>query len=76
MRFGDFEISVEDLIASVPNPPPSQSPPTPSTPSINISPPPSQYSQPKKPWLKGDRLVRCQCGAIKRPNEPCLECGL
>jgi pSer/pThr/pTyr-binding forkhead associated (FHA) protein len=76
VRFGDFEISVENLIASVPNPPPSQSPPTPSTPSINISPPPSQNSQPKKPWLKGDRLVRCQCGAIKRPNEPCLECGL
>ena len=75
VRFGDFEISVEDLIASVPNPPPSQSPPTPSTPSINISPPPSQYSQPKKPWLKGDRLVRCQCGAVKRPNESCPECG-
>ena len=72
VRFGDLEISVEKLIASVPNPPPSQSPPTPS---VNISPPPSQYSQPKKPWLKGDRLERCICGAVKRPNEPCLECG-
>ena len=72
VKFGNFEISVEDLIASVPNPTPSDSS---QSSSLNISLSQSQYSQPKKPWLKGDRLVRCQCGAVKRPNESCLECG-
>ena len=72
VRFGNLEISVEDLIASVPNPPPSDSS---QSSSLNISLSQSQYSQPKKPWLKGDRLVRCQCGAVKRPNESCPECG-
>ena len=75
VKFGDCEMSVEDLIASLPTPPPSQSSPAPSIPSVNL-PPPSQYSQPKKPWLKGERLVRCQCGAVKRPHESCPECGL
>ena len=55
VRFGNLEISVEDLIASVPNPPPSDFS---HSSSLNLSPPQSQYSQPKKPWLKGDRLVR------------------
>ena len=72
VKFGNLEISVEDLIASVPNPTPSDSS---QSSSLNISLSQSQYSQPKKPWLKGDRLVRCQCGAVKRPNESCPECG-
>jgi predicted component of type VI protein secretion system len=30
---------------------------------------------PIKPWVQGDRLVRCSCGAIRKNSEPCPECG-
>ena len=72
LRFGNAEISVEDMITSMPK----HTPPPPSAPQINLNQPPSQFAQPKKPWQIGDRLVRCQCGAVKRPHEPCSECGV
>ena len=76
VKFGEAKMSVKDMISSIPMPSISNPPPPPSASVVNLPSPPSQYSQPKKPWLKGDRLIRCQCGAVKRPREPCPECGL
>ena len=35
-----------------------------------------QTDQPsRKPWVRGTRLVRCDCGAVKPKKGRCQECG-
>ena len=35
-----------------------------------------QMDQPsRKPWVKGSRLVRCDCGAVKPKKGRCRDCG-
>lgn len=30
---------------------------------------------PQRPWVQGERLVRCTCGAVKSKGSICKECG-
>jgi len=39
------------------------------------TPQPAKIPQPQKPWVRGDRLVRCGCGAVKPEGRKCQECG-
>ena len=36
---------------------------------------PDEEKPPPVPWVRGDRLVRCPCGAVRRKDERCRECG-
>lgn len=68
LQFGDVRISMKELLESIRL----------KFPSFNtgrIASPGENPPQSKKPWVKGTRLVRCQCGAVKAKGEPCPECG-
>ena len=68
LKFGDVTLPVKELLEGIhlkfkvlnPQPPATEA---------------SEPPQPKKPWIRGDRLIRCQCGAVKKANETCQECG-
>ncbi|MGD9731127.1 MAG: FHA domain-containing protein [Desulfamplus sp.] len=36
---------------------------------------PKKPPQSQKPWVRGGRLVRCGCGAVKPEGRKCQECG-
>ncbi|MCP5050644.1 MAG: FHA domain-containing protein [bacterium] len=68
LQFGDIKISVKELLESIHL----------KFPSFNtggVAPPDENPPPPRKPWVKGTRLVRCDCGAIKSNGEVCPECG-
>ena len=66
LRFGDVRMDVAKLLDAVPRKLKyadesfiSDAPPEPLP----------------KPWVRGDRLLRCRCGAVKPKNGLCQECG-
>ncbi|MBF0376731.1 MAG: FHA domain-containing protein [Desulfamplus sp.] len=70
VRFGDVTMPVKEILEGIhlkfksfntqaAQPKPSSEPPP----------------QPQKPWVKGERLIRCGCGAVKPKNAKCQECG-
>lgn len=65
VRFGDVVLSVEDLLAAV------GVATNPANASVAEPPPAAETSS----WVRGDRLVRCHCGAVKRRSENCPMCG-
>jgi len=68
VQFGDIKIDVKELLESLQL----------KFPSFNtgrIVPPDESPPQPKKPWIQGKRLVRCECGAVKVKEDTCPECG-
>lgn len=68
VQFGDVKIKVKELLESIRL----------KFPSFNtgrIVSPDENPAQPKKPWVRGTRLVRCQCGAVKSKDQRCPECG-
>lgn len=69
LRFGEVQLAVRDLIEALrlkfprfeaPGPAPT---------------PPSKPEPDQRPRPKGDRLVRCICGAVKPADAACPECG-
>lgn len=71
VQFGDVKISVKELLESIRLKLPSFN----AAVTNEIVSPGEPLPQPKKPWVKGKRLVRCQCGAVKVKGKPCRECG-
>ena len=71
VQLGDIKISVKELLEAIMLKFPGFQTSTASgTAPAGESPP-----QPKKNWVKGKRLVRCECGAVKTKEELCPECG-
>jgi len=68
VRFGDVQMSASELADALPlGPGPVKLVAGPG----GASPSPQSV----KPWVRGDRLVRCQCGAVKQKDGKCRECG-
>lgn len=72
VRFGEMEVPVADLVESIRKRFPDLAVrPQPGAAAAAAAPDPD----PPRPWVKGRRLVRCDCGAVKSRLEPCRECG-
>ena len=67
LRFGDVKISVNELLESIRLKYPSFY-----AGAIILS--DESASPDRKPWVKGTRLLRCECGAVKKSDEKCPEC--
>ncbi len=66
IRFGDVVLPVKELLEAIRL----------KFPAFAGAVAPELPSKPKtQPWLRGDRLVRCTCGAVKRKHETCPTCG-
>ena len=68
IQFGDVKIKMKELLESLQLKFPSFD-------TGRIVPQDESHPQPKKIWVQGKRLVRCECGAIKAKEETCPECG-
>lgn len=68
LQFGDITMTAKELSEAIPKKIKSFD---------SALMPDPQMDQPpqKKPWVKGSRLVRCDCGAVKPKKGRCRECG-
>lgn len=66
LRFGDVEMPVRELSEAVSG----------KLKSFDINSIPDIIPEsPPKPWVRGERLIRCDCGAVKPKKGSCQECG-
>ena len=68
VKFGDVTLPVRELLESIHL----------KFKTVNAcmaAPEPAEPELPQKPWVRGDRLIRCRCGAIRKTEEKCPECG-
>ncbi len=68
VRFGDVAMSVKELLEAIRLKFPGFY-------SGPVEPPSSEDSDSRQPWVRGERLVRCQCGAVKPRDQTCPTCG-
>lgn len=68
LRFGEKSVSVKEILETIRlrRPPGSVG--------AAREPGPERPSQ-QKPWVRGRRLVRCDCGHVKPRGQSCPECG-
>ena len=83
VRFGEYEITVKDLVERLRRLPPrasasraaeSAAPPPPLPPLPRTGPLPGAKAKPAESSAAG-RMVRCECGAIKKRGESCPACS-
>ncbi len=73
VRFGDVVLTVKELLEAIR----LKFPAFYSVPESGARDARSEARKPSsRPWVSGDRLVRCSCGAPKAADEPCPVCGL
>ncbi len=68
VRFGDVAMPVKDLLEAIKLKFPGFY-------SGPMESPPPEPQPKQQPWVRGERLVRCQCGAVKPKDQTCPTCG-
>ncbi len=68
VRFGDVAMSVKELLEAIRLKFPGFY-------NAPMETPPPEQQAPQEPWVHGERLVRCQCGAVKAKDQTCPTCG-